>query len=171
VNVAQKTDFGDDLAQLQVESLKTIALFAGVIGFTWYLWAGHPGVTGPAIAGSWVGVGTLVLSAILSYALKDRSLRVATHLLIWGIIGGIACGMLAFPFPGLVYLFIVPIIFSSVLLGQPVFLLVSGLVVSLILVIGSTRLGMPVPSVEIWCSGRRLRGSTMNREEPGNERR
>jgi len=144
----ENPDILENLADLREESLTIIALFTGVASFIWYLWVGHPAISGPAVPGSLVGVGALALSAGLGYLLKGRSLRLATYLLVWGIMGGIVCALLAFPLPGLVYLFIVPIIFSSVLLSPRAFSLVAGVTVFLILATSSARLHMSLLSAD-----------------------
>lgn len=155
MSVAQENpDLSDNLAALQGESLKVIALCAAVIGYIWFyldLWSID--VTGAiyssAPISAWVGGGLLILSAIISYVLKGYRRPIATHLLVCGILGATACAVLTFPSPGVAYLFILPIIFASVLLSQPAFFLIATVASLLILTIGVKRTGMPLFSTDV----------------------
>jgi signal transduction histidine kinase len=93
-------------------------------------------------------VGLLFLSMIISFVLKSHHPSIATHLLVWGILGASACALLSFPSPALAYLFVVPIIFASVLLGQSTLFLVAAVAIVLILTIGPARTGMPLLSLD-----------------------
>jgi len=137
MSVAQETlDFRDNLAYLQIESLKVIAWCAALICYVWFAFLVWPVSGGAAPLSAWVGVGLLGLGAIISYALKERRLYVAAPALVWGILGAAACAFDAAPSPALVYLFILPIIFASVLLSQRAFLLVAATASLLVLAIG-----------------------------------
>jgi signal transduction histidine kinase/CheY-like chemotaxis protein len=116
----------DDLAQLQAESLKLIALLAGVFGYVWLLWSMPPQYHDRSTPlSAWMGVGLLILGTSVSIWLRERHLRMATHLLVLSILGATTCAMLTFPSPVTLYLFVAPVIFASVLLSQPAFLLVA----------------------------------------------
>ena len=119
MSAARETpDFRDNLTHLQTESLKVIALFASVISYVWFVLLLWPVIDRSALTSAWIGVGLLILSAILSYVLKGDHLRLVTYLLIWGVLGAAACAMLTFQSPAVAYLFILPIIFASVLLRR-----------------------------------------------------
>jgi signal transduction histidine kinase len=151
MSVAQETpDFRDDLADLRAESLKIIALLIGVIGNLWLVWVVNPATGGAAPPIEvWVGSGLLALSACLSYALRDRLLRVASALLVWGTLIAIVLATLTFRSFDLAYLFILPIIFANVLLGQWAFFLVATVAIFLTLSVGTTRMGMPLLSMAV----------------------
>jgi signal transduction histidine kinase/CheY-like chemotaxis protein len=151
MSVAQETpDFHDDLADLRVESLKTIVLLIGAIGYAWLLWTLWPGTGGevPPPA-AWAGSGLLILSTCLSYALKDRELRVASVLLVWSTLVATVCGLLVFQSSDFAYLFVLPIIFASVLLGQQAVFLVAGVAILLTLAIGPAHMQMSLLSVDL----------------------
>jgi signal transduction histidine kinase/CheY-like chemotaxis protein len=136
-----------DLAQLQVESLKLIALLAGVFGYVWLLWSMPPQYHGGSTPlSAWVGVGLLILGTSISLLLRERHLGIATHLLVWSILGATTCAMLTFPSPVTLYLFVAPVIFASVLLSQPVFLMVAVTAGFLILSVDLARMGAPLLS-------------------------
>jgi len=139
-------DLSDDLAQLQRESLKLIALLAGVFGYGWLLRSMPPNYGVAAPPSAWVGTGLLILGAAISLLLKERRLRFATYLLVWAILGAAVCAMLTFPAPGTLYLFIMPVIFASVLLSPPAFLAVAATAILAILTVDLSRTGTPVLS-------------------------
>src|SRR5690606_2150931 len=77
-----------------------------------------------------------------AHFLKNRRLNVARYLLVVGILGATACAAVTFPFPVAVYLFILPIMSASVLLGKRGFLLVSVAVTLLVVTAGVMRIGV-----------------------------
>jgi signal transduction histidine kinase/CheY-like chemotaxis protein len=137
MSVAQETlDFRENLAYLQIESLKVIAACAALICYVWFALLIWPVSGGAASPSAWVGVGLLGLGATIGYVLKERRLHVAALALVWGILGAAACAFDAVPSPAIVYLLILPIIFASVLLSQRAFLLVAATASLLVLAIG-----------------------------------
>jgi len=142
--VQENHDLRDNLADLQDKSLRVIGLFCGVIGYAWLAWIVPPVIGKPASTSAWIGVGLLLLSVIVSYVLKGYRPGIAAHLLIWGVLAATTCAVLTFSSPEAAYLFILPIIFASVLLSQSAFLLVAAVANLLILTIGLTRMGTPL---------------------------
>ncbi len=118
-SVEQTPDFRDNhLAHLRADSLTLVALAAGVIGYIWLAIIIWP-VTGAAVPPPiWWGGGILTLSVIASYRLRQRQAALAGYLLLGGILITIACLVLAWQAMELTYLFVLPVIFASVLLGQ-----------------------------------------------------
>ncbi len=122
MNVIQEQDqeqdsFDNHLIYLQAEAFNVIALFAGILGYSgliWITWSGDEKIL-PEMG---IGSGLLLACTLLSYTLKVRHLTMASTLVIGGILAFITCLAIALPSLDLHYLFIVPIIFSSVLLGQ-----------------------------------------------------
>ncbi len=155
MSVAQENpDLRDNLADLQEKSLKIIALFVGAIGYLWFasnFWSLRVTreIHSQAPISAWIGCGLLILSVMVSYVLRDRHLRMTTHLLVWGILAAAACAVLAFPSPAVAYLFVLPIIFASVLLSQPAFFSVAVVAGLLSLAIGPTSMGMPLLSPDV----------------------
>jgi signal transduction histidine kinase/CheY-like chemotaxis protein len=150
MSVAQgNPDLRENLADLREKSLILIALFAGALGYAWFLWVGWTRPNGFVLTDAWIGVGLLILSAVISCVMKDRYLHIATHLLVWSILGATVCAMLVFPSPELVYLFILPVIFASVLLSQPSHLLVAAVANLIILAIDLARVGISLPPTDV----------------------
>jgi signal transduction histidine kinase len=140
------TDLRNELVPLQAESLKLIALLAIVIGYAWLLWSMPSRFDEPAPLSAWIGTVLLIPGTVVSLLLKDRHLHMAAHVLVWSILGAVTCAMFTFPSPASVHLFIVPVLFASVLLSQPAFLLVAATSGFVILSIDLMRIGMPLLS-------------------------
>jgi signal transduction histidine kinase/CheY-like chemotaxis protein len=159
-------DFQDNQAQLQSESLKLIALVTAVLGYAWFVWIVPPFKAEPFSA--WLGMALLVVASGAGYLLKDRHLRIATHILLWGIFAAVALAMIAFQSLIIAFAFIVPVAFASVLLGQPGVFSSAALASILIVTIGRAHLGHPVTdmllpvavvamvSIACWLSARNL---------------
>lgn len=112
-------DFQDNLVDLQMQSFKMIFLFVAVMSYVWLMLLLWPVTGASAPPSAWLGLGMLTLSSILSiYMLDSQYSRLATYLLVWGIWGAVACVVLAVHFLAFAYLFILPIIFASVLLRR-----------------------------------------------------
>jgi signal transduction histidine kinase/CheY-like chemotaxis protein len=145
----ENLDLRDNLEDLQVSSLRVMTLFVAIVIPVWFVWIAWPNATEPRPTSAWVGLGLLITAATLCYVLRRHYLRLALHLLVWGVLGAAACAVLAFASPVLTYLFIVPVVFASVLLTQPGFFLVALMAVSLALSAGSGFIGIPVPPKEM----------------------
>jgi LPXTG-motif cell wall-anchored protein len=148
-SVAELPDFREELADLQTESIKPMSLLTGVIGYLWLIWVLLP-ETGGESPGffAWFGSSLFALSAGLSYGLKNRSLRVASALLVWGTLIATTCGVLSFQSPGFVYLLILPITFANVLLDQRAVAAIVIIVIAFTLVIGTARAEGPLLTAE-----------------------
>jgi len=106
-----------NLASLQQESLSVIAVLAVLIGYVW-LWFNIWPVTGShAPIASWLGASTLIICGIVSYQFRIAYLHIVTHLLILCILAATTCATLTFHVPSIIYLFLLPVIFASVLLS------------------------------------------------------
>jgi signal transduction histidine kinase/CheY-like chemotaxis protein len=132
-----KTDFREELADLQRDAMKTIMFSIAPIGYIWLyvnIWLlPRRGFSGHMLTSSWIGAGLLLLSATLGYVLRNRHLHLATHLYTWGLLVTVASIQGDSPLPGIVYLFVLPVIFASVLLSRPGFFLVAVVAASLTL--------------------------------------
>ena len=116
--VHEPSDFQYELADLQEQALRVVAVFAGTIGYCWLLWVLWPNTGGdsPPLT-AWAGSGLLVLSAVLSYVLRGRFLQAASVILVGGVLIAIGCSMRAFQSSDLAYFVTLPVVFSGVLLG------------------------------------------------------
>jgi len=151
MNVVQRVpDLDENLTVLRADSLKTFALLVGLLGYFWLIRTVWPETGGeiPSIE-ALIGSGLMVLSASLSYALRERSLHIASPLFVVGALVASACCMLTFQSFDLAYLFILPVIFASVLLGQVAFLIVACMAIALTLTIGLIRIGVSIPSAAL----------------------
>lgn len=139
--VVQKTpDLRNDIAQLQAQTLKVFALLAVVFGYIWLLWSMPPRIAGPAPPWAWIGVGLLTFSPVASYVLREQHLTLAAHLLVWSGLAAVVCATLTFSSHATVYLFIVPVVFASVLASRWAFLLVTGTSTLLAITLNLSRL-------------------------------
>jgi signal transduction histidine kinase/CheY-like chemotaxis protein len=149
MSVAQEaSDIRNNQIQLQAESLTVIALFAGVIGYAWLVLVVSPMIGELVPISAWIGAVLLTLSASLSFMLRGHHLCIATHLLVWGILAATACAVLVFPSPAVAHLFILPVTFASVLLGQMAVFLVAIAAILLTLTIDFAHIGMLSLSID-----------------------
>lgn len=139
-----------NLAELQANSLRTIALLVGSIGYGWLGLLIWPESRVPAPLAAWVGSLFLVLGAGLAYLLRLRAPHLGSALLLVGILSGVAGALVTFRAAGLAYLFLVPIIVASVLLRQQAVFLVASLVVVVDGALSLGVLGLPSSSGDVW---------------------
>ncbi len=124
-----------NLASLHQESLTVIATLAMIAGYVW-LWIDIWPVTGTyAPASSWIGAGILSVGGLLSYQFRSWRTHLASYLLIVSLLLAVICAVLSFHFSAVIYLFTLPIIFSSVLLSQRGVILMAALIIVTILAI------------------------------------
>lgn len=146
----ESPDFRDNhLAPLRADSLSVIAVATGVIGYIWLALIIWP-VTGAAASSTaWLGAGLLTFTVIASYRLKNHHLLAAAHILIWGILVTITLVIFMFHSLAAAYLFILPVIFASVLLDQRAVFWVAAITGLLTLAIGLSFREVLLPTSEI----------------------
>lgn len=137
----------ENLAELQVSSIKIIALAAAGLGYLWFVWIDTPGRTQPSPASAWGGVTLLTLCGILGYVLSRRHLRLAAHTVVWGQLATVTCIALAYPSPVIPSLFVLPVIVSSVLLQRRAAASVAATAVALLLTATLSH-GKPLASMD-----------------------
>jgi signal transduction histidine kinase/CheY-like chemotaxis protein len=142
-------DLRENLLSLQAESLRIIALLTGLVGYTWVILLVWPLTGATAPVGAWVGGILLVGSAIISYTLHERHLRVASGLLLGGVLLAIGSMVLSLQSLAVAPLLILPIILASVLFGQAALFLVTVPICVFILVVGVTTMGVAWYSVDV----------------------
>ncbi len=121
-------DIRDHLAYLQADIFNAIAIFVGVLGYFWFVWVAWPGSGRKMPAVAWIGGIALLVSAALGYLLKTRYpryLSAASGLLVGGAVLAATCAILLFKSPDLRYLYLIPLIFASVLLSQRTVVLIA----------------------------------------------
>ncbi len=139
-----------NLTELRTETVKLIAFFVGPMGYLWLAFVIWPLPGREAPPAAWAGSIALILSTILSYRLRQRFLPLASGALMAGILLAIAGAVLAFRSPYLTYLFVLPVIFSSILLGQEAVFVTAALTGLLSATIGIGQLGQGRFSFEVW---------------------
>jgi signal transduction histidine kinase/DNA-binding response OmpR family regulator len=120
-------DLRENLETLQTDSIKALSLFSGLIGYIWLfllLWFSVTSLRDASLT-AWLGATALTLSSGVGLVLSNRRLRVASNVFAWGCLASVFCLMLASHSLGRAYLFVTPVIFASVLLGQVAFILVA----------------------------------------------
>ncbi|NOZ29498.1 MAG: response regulator [Chloroflexi bacterium] len=140
----------DNLMQLRAESFRIIALLIGAIGYIWLTLLVWPVTGESAPLEAWLGSLLLILSWGLGHLLRDRALSVASVLFTGGLLLAIACAVLAFRISQLSHLFILPVIFASVLMSQQAVFLIALLASALTIMINRSYLHTPFLSVDTW---------------------
>lgn len=127
--------FRANLSYLQEESLFVIASMAGAFGYIW-LWTDIWPVTGNAAPlSAWLGGILFSLAAFVGYVFRRHSLRYASYVTIWCLVGAVGCALLTFRSIAFAYLLILPVIFANVLLTQRHVFLVSAVSVLFLIVV------------------------------------
>lgn len=107
-----------NFAYLQEEALTIVAVIGGIVGYVW-IWTDIWPVTGYSLPlSSWIGGGVLLGGALFGYQVRRIYLHFASYLLVMAVLLATTCAVLTFHGPAMLYLFTLPIIFGSVLLGQ-----------------------------------------------------
>ena len=140
----------ENLADLHSSSLRLMALFAGAVGFAWFIFVAWPETGGDAPPPAWAGSAILLLVAILSYLFSERYLGLASVLFVAGTLVAAACVPLTLRSMQGAYVLLLPIIFGSLLLDQRANLALAGLATLFTLAFGLRALGLPFISSELW---------------------
>jgi len=141
----------ENLKELQAQALRLIAFCMGPLGYLWLTADVRPPIGWEAPPAAWAGSLLVLLSAALSYKLRRRFLPLASALLVGGTLGGVACAMMAFQSPYLAFLFVLPVIFASILLSRARVLLTAAVAIACSLFISIRVLGEPGPQVfAVW---------------------
>jgi signal transduction histidine kinase/CheY-like chemotaxis protein len=139
-----ESEFKANLINLKAGSFQIILIFTAVISYTWLMinvWNGGTlsGVYRTEQLIAWLGNLLLIMSSIVAWFIKDRSLAWATRVLTWGILVAALCVVLALPSQISVFLLIVPVVFASVLLTRRGFVQIALLASGLTLVVSLGR--------------------------------
>jgi signal transduction histidine kinase/CheY-like chemotaxis protein len=150
VAAEEKFDPRAEMRSLQRESLRIVALFAGVVGYCWLVWGLWLSLNeAPRPLEPWVGGLLLVLGSGLGLALKDRLLPLASFSLLCCILAAIVSAVFTFGWSGFAYLFALPVIFAGVLFSQAAFLLVAVTIGILALTVGAIPMRLAPLSAEM----------------------
>lgn len=143
---AHTPDLAINLADLRGKSLMAVALFSGTVGYGWFVWVAWAHPSGASLSIAWLGIGFLMLGAMSAGLLRGRHLPLGAHLLVWSTIAASLCARLAFGAPDLAYLFLLPVILASVLLGQAAHLLVATVAGVIVVTVGLADQWATLPS-------------------------
>ncbi len=151
VQVSDSSAREQNLADLQVSSLSLMALFAAAVGFAWFILVAWPETGGeaPPVA-AWAGGIFLMLTAVPSFLLREQARLLASALLMAGMWLASACAVLTLPSAQGACLFILPIIFASILLNQKIALALAGLAGLFTLAGGLYGLDLSALSLDLW---------------------
>jgi len=118
--VEDKIAIQENLAQLRLDSFKTILFMTSIVGWFWFSWAIWPQPLVERIFRSdiWIASGLLLVVVLISHLLRKRNIYLATVIFIGGVVAAITCAIYVFGSPDAAYLYVIPVIFSSVLLSQ-----------------------------------------------------
>lgn len=108
----------ENLVFLRSESIQTMALLHGFVGYVWLMLIMWPETGGAAPAVAWLGSSALALGCLLSYLWRSQRQTLAATLLVAVTFVATLCALAGYHVPGLAYLFLIPVISSSVLLGE-----------------------------------------------------
>lgn len=124
------SDFQANLTNLKARSFQIILIITTGISYGWLMINlatgdefGHVYRTGQLLA--WLGNLLLIGSTILAYILRERNLQRAMRVLAWGVLIAVLSLVLGLTSHASVFLFIVPVVFASVLLNQNGFFLMA----------------------------------------------
>ncbi|MGQ9682150.1 MAG: hypothetical protein ACUVX9_06420, partial [Anaerolineae bacterium] len=124
--IEQGAEVDQNLADLRTGSLTAITLFTGAVGYIWLAWNLWVVLMNTApVPWALAGSSLLVLNAGLAYALRSRCPQLASGLVVGAAMMAAAGALLTARSPEPAFLFIIPVVFTNVLLGQSAFSLVA----------------------------------------------
>ena len=159
-----------NLSDLRNQSLVIVARAIGLIAYLWFVFVVWPITGARADLTWWLASGILVVGVSLSYLLRRLDATIAAVVLIISTLASISGLIVGMRSPYMAYLFSVPVMVASVLLGPWVTGLVGGVAIILSATLGTTTLHLAPISQEVllpilttalttlcsWLSGRSL---------------
>jgi signal transduction histidine kinase/CheY-like chemotaxis protein len=138
MSIARETpDVHLNIDDLREELIASVTLLGAAAIVTWLWWITF-GLSGSYPAGGWTALCLLGVSTAAAHRLRRRRLRLAALLLVCGALSTVACIAATFPSAATANFFVIPVIFASVLLGQPAHLAVAATACLLVLATGLT---------------------------------
>jgi signal transduction histidine kinase/DNA-binding NarL/FixJ family response regulator len=121
-SIAHHTPTTDDnLRDLQSDMLAKASMLAQAVAYVWlllHLWfldVREPAGTLTSVLAPWAGLACLLASSLIAYSLKRR-LELASSLVVAGLAGAVLLALVSYRSTDVAYLFVVPILFASVLI-------------------------------------------------------
>ncbi len=123
----QMDSFQESLQHLRSEAFKVMLWMTGALGWVWFSWSvwPHDRRDAPFSPRTWALSGALVAVTLLSYALRRWRLYGAMVVFVTGFVGVITGTLSALGTADVAYLYLLPVIFAGVLLGQGALLAVT----------------------------------------------
>jgi len=138
-----------NIAGLQAESVTVLASLTGLVAYVWFLALCWPSEGSAAPLSAWIGSVVLAVASTTSLWLRQRQPLAAAVVLVTASLCSVCGVMLATHRPEMAHLFLVPVIFASVLLGQSAVSATVGIACLSAGLIGVRVLGLHVTSFEI----------------------
>lgn len=143
-------DLQEQIEDLRSESIGSMALLTGAIGYLWLVLVIWPPTGQEATLYVALAAVLLILGSTLGYVWRRRRLDIAALVLTGGVFLAIPCTMVAFRLPELAYLFVVPIVLASLLFGQVGSVAAAALAAAAVVVTDVHFLGLPLTSRLVW---------------------
>ncbi len=144
-------DISGELIWWKQETVVFLIVFVGLIAYLWLAWALFPlNYTSPIAL---VGLATLCASTLIAFWFRNRSLTLATHVLVWGGIIAITCVNLTLNSSISTLLFIMPFIVINALLDSRSVIAVTFSIYFLTLVVNQVHHDNPLPSLAMLSVG------------------
>lgn len=140
--LAQGTQFLNDLARLRADALVMLGWLTGAICYLCLIFLIWPVTGAAAIPAAWLGTIVLMAASALAILESRRFQRVARYGFAAGVHFAAACGMVTLNQTTGAFLFLLPIIFASVLFNRWVALANALLAISLITLLNWYALGI-----------------------------
>lgn len=140
---------GVNLEHMRAGSVTTIALLIGITGWLWLVVLICPELGARSPVGSWVGASLLVLTAIIAYHLRNRHPRAASAAVVGSTVIAAACALSAHRSLELAHLFVLTVIFASVLLGRGATIATATVTIGLTGVLGTGLIGLSILSPQV----------------------
>ena len=139
-----------NVRELQSQTIELVALFLVLIGYAWLLLVIWPETGDQAPPGSWIGATSLALGATAGFLLRRSRPLLASWLVIAGSMCCVTISVLVYRAPDLVYLYLLPLLFASVLAGRRGLLIVASLCIGLTISINLSVLGHSPILRSVW---------------------
>ncbi len=142
----ERRAFESNVTQLRVDSFRIILLLTLIVGWVWFSWAAWPRSHHYSLFYSDVWVLSLLLVGLVaaSFVLHLRHLHSAMVVFVMGLVGLLTALAAQVGTAEVAYLYAIPLVFASVLLGQSALVVVGALVGLMIAVIGVGTVGLGI---------------------------
>lgn len=144
----EKSAYHLNEVELRLESFRNILILTAIAGWLWFSWASWPRsrVYELFYSEAWSISLLLLVLVFVCGLVQIRYLYAASVIFVVGLVAVFTGLLLMFKTPEVAYLYVLPLIFSSVLLGQVALVSIALLICSVILTLGFAASGPNVPT-------------------------